>query len=130
MTENKYLIDSSAWIEYFEGTSTGSSVKQLLENPRNECYFCEMIICEVTSKIARKGLDPVDYFQTMKTMAKGVGETTDDYYSAGIKHAEWKKEIDRISYVDALLMVISETRHLKIVSKDTHLKGKNTLLLK
>jgi predicted nucleic acid-binding protein len=130
MTENRFLIDSSAWVEFFDGTHLGSTVKRILENPTNECFVCGIVISEVTSKLERRGFDSLEHFQAMKTKATWVDESAEDCHHAGIKHAELKKSISRISYADALLMVLSEKRNMKIVSKDEHLKGKNTLLLR
>ncbi|MEK6821409.1 MAG: PIN domain-containing protein [archaeon] len=125
-----YLIDSSAWVEYFDGTAAGEKVKQILEDPLNSCYTCRIVVCEVTSQAARKNMPFEDYLIEMKTKSHDAREDVDDYYHTGIKHAELKKIIPRISYTDALLITLSEKRRMKIVSKDAHLKGKNTLLLR
>ncbi len=130
MTETNYLLDSSAWIEYFDGTPVGEKVKHILESPENVCYTCGIVVSEVISKATRRGLEVEDYFYEMKTKSRSTNEDIEDYYHAGIKHAELKKIENRIRYTDALLIVLSEKRKMKIVSKDEHLKGKNTLFLR
>lgn len=86
-----YLVDSSAWVEYFDGTPAGAKVKQILEDPSIECFTCGMVISEVISKAARRGFEVDIFFQEMKAAAKLAGEDSEDYFHAGIKHAELKK---------------------------------------
>ena len=32
---NKYLLDSSAWIEYFAGTVIGENIKEIIEKKKH-----------------------------------------------------------------------------------------------
>ena len=54
----KYLIDTSAWIEYLNGSESGEKVNKILKN-RNEIYVISLIISEVISKVKRKEGDTV-----------------------------------------------------------------------
>ena len=130
MTGNNYLIDSSAWVEYFDGTPLGAHLKRILDDPHNTSFVCGNVICEVMSKLVRRGFGPEEYFQIIRSRTKFIEDSALDYMNAGIRHAVLKKSEERISYTDALLIVLSETRKLKIVSKDAHLKGNNTLFLR
>ncbi|MDP2666276.1 MAG: PIN domain-containing protein [Candidatus Diapherotrites archaeon] len=128
MTGIKYLLDTSTWIEYFLGTPSGEKVQQVL-NSGDPCYTCGPVISEVASTLLRNGLEcrpPIEFVKSKCVFLEG---NIDDFANAGIRHAVLKKEEHRISYTDALLVVFSETRNLKIVSKDVHLKKHNTLFL-
>src|SRR3990167_7253326 len=48
----KYLIDSSAWIEYFSGSSSGEKVSKAIES-KNEVYTTALNIGEVISLLKR-----------------------------------------------------------------------------
>ena len=50
----KYLIDTSAWIEYLNGSRIGEEVSKILK-AGNEIYVITLIISEVVSKVRRKG---------------------------------------------------------------------------
>ncbi|MFH0970874.1 MAG: PIN domain-containing protein [Candidatus Diapherotrites archaeon] len=131
MTVNRYLLDTSAWIEYFDGTPAGEKVKGLLDSSSNECFTCGIVLCEVASKLMRKGfVDTETYYSFIKSKVRFVDVASDDYFNAGVRHAVLKKEDNRISYTDALLVVLSETRKVRIVSKDEHLKKHDTLFLR
>lgn len=89
-----------------------------------------IILTELTSALIRSGHDPVSCCDYIISTAIVIEPISQDYVDAGIKHAELKKTENRISYTDALLLVLSEKKKMKIVSKDDHLKGKNTMMLK
>ncbi len=49
----RFFLDSSAWVEYLEGSSKGGKVSQILEED-NEIYSIPLIISEVVSRAKRK----------------------------------------------------------------------------
>jgi len=130
MTGNNYLIDTSAWIEYFQGTSLGQKVKDIRNDAHSSFFSIGIVLSELTSTLIRNGHDPEPCCEHILSISTMIEPTHRDYLDAGIKHAEMKKTENRISYSDALLLVLSEKRRMKIVSKDEHLKGKNTLFLR
>ena len=50
-----FLLDSSAWIEYFEGSPQGEKVWKILK--KEKVHSLNLIIAEVISKFKRKGMD-------------------------------------------------------------------------
>lgn len=48
-----YIIDSSAWIDYFEGTSNGYKLKRLIE--QEEIATSVVAIAEIADKFERNG---------------------------------------------------------------------------
>lgn len=130
MTANNYLIDTSAWIEYFQGTSLGQRVKDVVNDKNSSCFTIGIVLAELTSTLIRNGHDPEPCCEHILSISTMIEPTHRDYLDAGIKHAELKKTENRISYSDALLLTLSEKRKMKIVSKDEHLRGKNTLFLR
>ncbi|MBI4044072.1 MAG: PIN domain-containing protein [Candidatus Diapherotrites archaeon] len=129
MPANKYLIDTSAWIEYFLGTHLSRKVQAILQNPSNECYTCGSVIGELASTLTRHGTSYKEPFQFIKSRCQFLEGSPEDYAGAGVLHAELKKETERISYTDALLITLSQKHELKIVTKDFHLKRHNALFL-
>lgn len=130
MTGNNYLIDTSAWVEYFLGTPLGQRVKDIANDSNSSFFTIGIVLAELTSTLIRNGHDPESCCEHILSISTIIEPTHRDYVDAGTKHAELKKTENRISYTDALLLVLSEKRKMKIVSKDEHLKGKNTLFLR
>lgn len=130
MTETEYLVDTSAWIEYFLGTALGQRVRNIMEEKGSTFYVPGVVITELVSALMRNGHDPIPCWEFLVSSATFIDTLPQDCADAGVKHAELKKTHNRISYTDALLLVLSEKRKMKIISKDEHLKGKNTIMLR
>ena len=129
LTENRFLIDSSAWIEYFKGTNLGKKVKEILEDSNNQILTPKIVIAEVTSKIARSGQDPTEAFLAIESFSIQINEKQEYFFEAGVEHAKLKQKFEEISLADALIKVLEEKNNAKIVTKDFHLKGKNTIFI-
>jgi len=44
---NKYLLDSFAWIEYFEGSNQGEKVGKIISDPNNEIPTCAVMVARI-----------------------------------------------------------------------------------
>jgi len=49
----KFIIDSSAWIEYLNGSERGDKLKKYFE--RNELFTTSVCVAEVIAKVIREG---------------------------------------------------------------------------
>ena len=122
-----YLFDSSAWIEYFLGTPLGEKTKKLLEGPDN-ILVPNIVLAEVSSKLTHFGLDLSRTISTMKNCLPAI-EEREYFVEAGILHAEARRKNPSFGLADAIILVLAEKNRAKIVTKDHHLKGKNTIML-
>lgn len=123
------VIDSSAWIEYFEKTRSGIQAAKYIDDENNRLIVPNIVSAEVVSKIIRKGKDPGIAILAIKTLSVPATEEQDDYIKAGKEHPKLKAKSKNISLADAIIKVIAEKNNAKILTKDFHLKGKNTILL-
>ncbi len=48
---SKYVLDSWAWIEYFEGSPKGERVKDIISDSRNEILTHSVSVAEIISKV-------------------------------------------------------------------------------
>lgn len=124
-----YLIDSSAWIEYLNETPAGKKTAEIIEKPGNTILTPFIVSAEVISKISRSGENEEYAVNAIKSLSIPADEEIEDYFKAGKMHAELRKSFKGISLVDALIKVLAEKHNAKIVTKDFHLKGKNTVFL-
>ncbi|MCR4369279.1 MAG: PIN domain-containing protein [archaeon] len=127
---NKTIIDSSAWIEYFRATQQGEKARKILEESRQKIITPNIVAAEVTSKMKRVGENYEAAIQAIKSLSIPAEETQEDYINAGTRHAELRKKHPGISLADAIILTIAEKNRAKILTKDAHLAGKNTILLK
>lgn len=115
------LLDTSAWIEFFQGTEKGREVKESLkeENYTNIVTFAEMINwClrnGLESKISsyiegiKKGSEILDLDETIMTLA-------------GRLNYERKKAVKNWGMLDSFILATSLLYNLKILTKDLHFK--------
>jgi predicted nucleic acid-binding protein len=126
----KFLIDSSAWIEYLEGSLKGEKVNEILESS-NEIYSISLILSEVISKSKRSNQDVGIPFRAITLNSKFVDISPDLSREAGILHAEMKKKNRDFGLVDAMIWVLAKNLNAKLVTCDFHFRNfKNVVLLK
>ena len=118
----KYLIDSSAWIEYLNGSNLGKEVSTLLSD-NNEIYVIPLIIAEVVSKVKRNSSDAELAYDAIIKNAKIFETTPKTAKEAGLLHTLTKKKVGNFSLADALIICSARVLKAKIISKDSHLKS-------
>ncbi len=50
----RYVLDSWAWIEYFEGSRKGERVKEIILDSRNDIFTHCVSVAEIISKAEKK----------------------------------------------------------------------------
>src|SRR3989344_5983746 len=117
----KYLIDSSAWIEYFSGSSSGEKVSKAIES-KNEVYTTALNIGEVIS-LLKRGEDNFEMcYEGIIKRSHIIEVTPKIAKEAGILHGEFKKTMPNFSLADAIIIKTAESIQATILTKDTHLK--------
>ncbi len=126
----KYLIDTSAWIEYLEGSRGGETVNKILKKG-NETYVISLIISEVVSKIKRKEGDADLAYDCIIKNSKVLEITPKISKRTGMLHAEIRKKLPSFSLADASIVCSAQAIGARIVTKDSHFKGfKGAILIK
>ncbi len=126
----RLLLDTSAWIEYFLGSDLGKRVSSMIDDsPDVLIVLPNVVASEVISKSIRLGFSPLIVHPPLRKCVPPI-ETKEYYFEAGKKHAELRKIIPHFSLVDAIILTLAEKNKATIITKDTHLAGPNTILLK
>src|SRR3989344_319262 len=105
----RYLIDSSAWIEYLEGGKAGEKVSNFLKEQNNEIFVINLNIAEVISKVRRAKKDYELAYKVIITNSKILNITPKIAKSAGLLHAELKNKNKGFSLADALIIKAAES---------------------
>ncbi|MDO8537827.1 MAG: PIN domain-containing protein [archaeon] len=126
----KYLIDSSAWIEYFLSSNKGFKVKEIIEEEKNEVFTHVLSIAEISSKLTRSGIDPTQSNSIINSLSETINIDDEVSFKAGKLHAEIRKEIKDFGLVDAFILLGAKENLMKIVTTDSHFKkNKETIMI-
>lgn len=119
----KYLIDSYAWIEYFEGSDEGEKAKNIIENPQNEIITNILNIAELSNYFKRKNINFDIYYKILISFSKIYNFDIEFSKEAGYLCAEIRKEIKSFGLIDAFVLLTARKINSKIVTGDRHFKG-------
>ncbi len=123
----KYLIDSHAWIEYFNGTEKGKIAKKYIES--GESATSSITIAELTDKYKREGKNFEEDFNFIIARTKVVVVDARLARSAGIINEENKKKIKNWGMADALILASALALDAKVVTGDEHFRSFNAIML-
>jgi predicted nucleic acid-binding protein len=126
----KVIVDSYAWIEYFEGSKKGLLVKEIIENENNDLFCSALTVSEIVSKSERAGKDSNQYFEALQSLSRILKIDENVARKAGKKHAAIRKKLKNFGLADAFILVQGEKEKAKILSGDQHFKKmKNTIFI-
>ncbi|MDP1729465.1 MAG: PIN domain-containing protein [archaeon] len=117
----KVLVDSSAWIEYLEGSELGKKVRELIIS-NNEIYSLSIIIAEVVSKVKRTHMNAELAYETIISNSLIINTSSETAKQAGLLHAELKNKINGFSLADAFILTSARQLKASILTKDSHLQ--------
>ena len=124
-----YLIDSSAWIEYLEGSKEGEKVSEFLK--KGEIFSLSLIIAEVISKVKRMEKDFNLAYKIISSNSKVLEINPQIAKESGLLHAEIKKNKANFGLIDAIILVSTRKLKANLVTQDNHFKGfKEAILIR
>jgi hypothetical protein len=88
---SRYVLDSWAWIEYFEGSRKGQRVKDIIFDSRNEIFTHSVSAAEIISKAKRSGKDGDEVWTAITNNSKVVETNAEESKIVGITHFRFQK---------------------------------------
>jgi len=119
----KYVIDSNAWIEYFDGTSKGEKVKEIVESKENDVYTLVLSIAEIISVIGRRGKEYQEALKTIFSISQMVDVNIEISLKAGLIHSQVRQKIKDFGLTDAFVLALAREFKAKVLTGDPHFKG-------
>ena len=119
----KFVFDTFAWIEYFNGTESGKKVSEIIESEENDIFSSVITIAEVSSILKRNEKDVELGYKTIIDLSKIYFINSELAKEAGILHAETKKKIKDFGLADTFVLLTARKLGAKIVTGDPHFKG-------
>jgi predicted nucleic acid-binding protein len=118
----KYLLDSFAWIEYFEGSNQGAEVEKIISDPHSKVLMCAVMVAEVVSKAKRSEKDEDTAYMAMETLSRVLEIDAELAKLAGSIHAQMKKKFKDFGMMDAFLLAAAQQTSATIVTGDPRFK--------
>lgn len=127
----KIVLDTSSWIDYFEGNDAGLKVKEYVENKGNEIITNILSLSELFSFLKRKGFNPENVNKNIISLSKIYNFDINFAKEAGLLHAETKKKIKDFGMIDSFILLTAKKTNAKLITADEHFKNfKETILIK
>ena len=125
-----YLIDSHAWIEYFQGSKKGSVVKRYLEDERNQFLTVICCLAEIRGWSLKNQRNFEEYVKIVESNSTILPLNKEEWIQAAEEKHEQRKTQKDFGLIDATLLVKQKQLHAKIISGDKHFKHlKNVIFL-
>lgn len=118
-----FVIDSSAWIEYFDGTKKGETVAKIIDEENNQIITTIMTLVELSSIYRKKNMDFEKPYQIVLKDSKIFNLNEEIAKESGKLHGELKLKNKKISFADCLVLFAARKLNAKIITKDLDFKG-------
>ena len=121
------LLDSYAWVEFFNGTEKGKKVKAFLE--KENCFTSAISIAELSEWIERERLNRKEKMREIKTLSSVLSLDLELLELAGIVKIQKRRKEKGFGLIDAIILATAKTHGLKIVTGDKHFKEEKAVML-
>jgi len=124
----KYLIDSSAWVEYFDATPTGKKIKNIIE--QEPIATSMLAISELADRYRRKKKDFTPCLSFIESRAEILPVTIGLCTWAAEQKEQERKHSKKFSLIDGFHLATAWlTKTILITTDKDFAKAKNVLLL-
>ncbi|MEK6906452.1 MAG: PIN domain-containing protein [Nanoarchaeota archaeon] len=116
-----HIIDSSAWVEYLNGSEVGKKVSKILEKEK-DIYIISIILSEVIRYVKRKKGNVELAYEALIKNSRLIEITPRIAKEAGIMHFEMREKSKDFPLADALIICTAKSFKSKIITKDSHFR--------
>jgi len=117
-----FIIDTYAWIEYFDGSRKGEKLQKLLQDEKNIFFTVECCLAEMKGWSLKKNKNFNDMFKIVRANSRIISITEYDWIHAAEIRFEQRKLQENFGLIDAMLIVKQKELNCKIISGDYHFK--------
>lgn len=117
----KYVIDSWAWVEYFDATIYGLKAKETIE--KGDTFTSAITISELSSKFMKEGRDPEEMVNAVASLSKIIDIDTNVAKGIGKTHYEVRRTNSNFSLGDAAVLYTAKSLNAKVLTGDPDFEG-------
>ena len=123
-----YVMDSSAWIEYFGGSEKGNKIKSLIENKKIASSI--IAISEIAYKFDSEKKSFFNFINFISTNSTILPLTIDISVNAGSIKTLFRKKTNKFSLIDAIHLATAQEHHSILLTTDNDfLQAKNAIVV-
>lgn len=115
------LLDTSCWIEYFEGTEKGEKIKERMEN-QEVFYTCPITIAEISVWCHKNSKLPEDFIALIKKLSIMLDISDDILAESGKVYNEERGKNGKIGLIDCIIYTTAKIHGLTFLTKDKDFK--------
>ncbi|HIG95414.1 TPA: PIN domain-containing protein [Candidatus Woesearchaeota archaeon] len=119
----RYVIDSSAWIEYFDGSPLGKRVAAIVEDPDAEIATCVISIAEMAAFYTAKNIEFPMIKKILISLSTMYAASFAFCEEAGMIYPQLRQKHPKISFFDVFVLLTARKLHAKVLTKDTDFAG-------
>ncbi len=116
----RYVVDSWAWIEYFNATEYGLKAKEIIE--KCEIFTSAMTVSELVSKFMKEKKDQEEMIKALVSLSKIVDVDITMARGIGKVHYEVKRINSNFSFGDAAVLHTARESNAKVLTGDPDFK--------
>ena len=126
----QFIVDTFAWVEYFDATPRGEQAKKIIESEKNELFTSDVCLAEIKFWLLNDNKDVPPVLSVVLQNSTILHSNMDDWLSAAQIKFEKRKNTPNIGLVDCLTIHHSQKQNAKILTGDKHFKNeKNAALI-
>ena len=114
------LLDSSAWVEYFKGTATGSNIKTILEEG---AATSAISLAEIAKWAQENGADVTQVITQMKKNAIVISLEEPILIESGKQYVRLRKIQKSIGMIDVIIYITALIHGLQLITTDNDFRG-------
>ena len=119
----KIVVDTYAWIEYFNASERGLKVREIIEKEGNEIFISSVSFAEIISKFLRTNKDINIAIDGLNSLAKVIEVSQEISILAGEIHFNEKKKNKDFGMLDSFVAATAKLNNAKILTGDNDFKS-------
>ena len=113
----KILLDTSAWIDFFNRTVKGENIRKLFYDGE-VVYTCSLSIAEVSAWCHKNNEDPKSFVQKINELSTVVNVTDEILIESGKIYVHERKKNEKISMINNIIYSTSRSNGLVLITLD------------
>lgn len=110
------LLDSSAWVEFFEGSRKGEKIREIIKEA--QCFTSIVSIAELVKWCIKNNLDKDYYIKSIEENSLVLNLKKEIVIKAGMINARHKKIAKKFSMLDSIIYATAISYSLPLITTD------------